>query len=378
MRYVAFFDLPDYQHENRSAFPSAVSVVSYMAEVLGTVEPVTVLSPARSLNPKGIYRGRRHAISDNITLKIPFSIGCRNPLIRCLVVGYTQLWLFFQLLFSVKRNESMVVYHSMSVIPCLRIIKRIKHIRLIEEVLEIYSDINPMSERKKRSEYAFFDCADGFIFATELLNQKINTGGKPYLIAPATYKVEKRLAGKYDDGDIHVIYAGTLRVSKGGAINAVYAAKFLPSRYRLHIVGYGSDSAINALKEAIQNVKQENPAAKISYDGLLAGDEFKQYLQKCHIGLSTQTPEGAYNDSSFPSKIMTYLANGLEVVSVRIPAVETSPIGQYVHYYSKASPEDIAAAIENVNLSACVDKTELLHTLHNELIQKTKQLLKGV
>lgn len=375
MKYVAFYDLPEYKDENRSAFPSSVAVVSYMMELFSSVEPVTVFSPARTLNKKGFYRARTHRISESVTLKLPMSFGAKNPASRLLIVAYTSLWLFFTLLFTVKRGEAVVAYHSMSTIWVLRAVKRIKHIKLIEQVLEVYSDVNRMSEKKKAAEYRHFARADRFIFATELINQKLNPDGRPYVVVPATYKSEPRIAERYRDGEIHVVYAGTLRISKGGAINAVKAAQYLPDSYHLHVVGYGNAEEIQALTDTIDAVRQENPSAKISYDGLLSGDAFKAYLQRCQIGLSTQTPDGAYNATSFPSKIMTYLANGLQVLSIRIPAVETSPVGPYVNYYDTQDAKTLADAIRSVPIDDNYDPKSWLDKLHATLLSDMKALL---
>ena len=43
-----------------------------------------------------------------------------------------------------------------------------------------------------------------------------------------------------------------------------------------------------------------------------------------------------------------YMSNGLPVVSVRIPAIESSNVGEYVYYYNEATPQSIAKAIRAV------------------------------
>ena len=96
---------------------------------------------------------------------------------------------------------------------------------------------------------------------------------------------------------------------------------------------------------------QKSQKAKITYDGLLSGEEYIKFIQSCDIGLSTQNPNGKYNDTSFPSKILSYMANGLRVVSVRIPVVEESGIGKCVCYYDEQTPENIAKAIKSIDFS---------------------------
>ena len=45
-----------------------------------------------------------------------------------------------------------------------------------------------------------------------------------------------------------------------------------------------------------------------------------------------------------------YLANGLRVLSVRIPAVENSAVGGILYYYDKQLPQEIANAIMDIDV----------------------------
>jgi hypothetical protein len=42
------------------------------------------------------------------------------------------------------------------------------------------------------------------------------------------------------------------------------------------------------------------------------------------------------------------MANGLQVVTARIPVVRDSAIGAYMHYYEQAQPQEIAQTIIGV------------------------------
>ena len=79
---------------------------------------------------------------------------------------------------------------------------------------------------------------------------------------------------------------------------------------------------------------------------------FHVFLQKCHIGLSTQNPEETFNNTSFPSKVLTYLVNGLEVVSANVVPVVQSPIGEYVHYYKHQDSKEIAECIISIEFNS--------------------------
>ena len=76
---------------------------------------------------------------------------------------------------------------------------------------------------------------------------------------------------------------------------------------------------------------------KVTFDGLKKGEEYKKFLQSCHIGLSTQNPEKEFNNTSFPSKVLSYMSNGLRVVTVKIPVIKTAEVSDYMFYYDKNS-----------------------------------------
>jgi hypothetical protein len=116
--------------------------------------------------------------------------------------------------------------------------------------------------------------------------------------------------------------------------------------------------------------------ATITYDGLLRGEDYIQFLQKCHIGLSTQNPDAEFNDTSFPSKILSYMANGLRVVSVRIKAIEISAIGNEVYYYDEQNPKDIAQAIMSIDFNEPYNSREIIKKLDAKFSKEIKDLLK--
>ena len=63
-----------------------------------------------------------------------------------------------------------------------------------------------------------------------------------------------------------------------------------------------------------------------------------------------QNPNAKFNDTSFPSKILTYLTNGLRVVSINIPAIEQSKIGKYIYFYHNQNSKEISKIIKKINL----------------------------
>jgi glycosyltransferase involved in cell wall biosynthesis len=155
---------------------------------------------------------------------------------------------------------------------------------------------------------------------------------------------------------------------------AAEAARYLPENYHLHIIGFGNEADVKAMQDRIRELEQSSKCA-ISYDGCLRGEEYIQFLQKCQVGLSTQNPNAAFNDTSFPSKILSYMANGLQVVTVRIPVVEEAAIGQWMHYYDEPTPQAVADAILSVQTSDARESRQIISRLDQEFVKNINKLL---
>ena len=131
------------------------------------------------------------------------------------------------------------------------------------------------------------------------------------------------------------------------------------------------------LQQRIDELNKTNKC-KIVFDGLLNGDDFVKYCQQCHIGLSTQSMTGEYLQTSFPSKILSYMCMGLHVVSCYVECVSTSTIGDIVTYYYSDTSEDIASAIKSVNIDNVWDVvTERMSALHKNFSKKLEKLIKN-
>jgi glycosyltransferase involved in cell wall biosynthesis len=128
------------------------------------------------------------------------------------------------------------------------------------------------------------------------------------------------------------------------------------------------------MRERLDSVSAES-VCRLTYDGVLYDEAYTDFLHSCHIGLSTQDPAGAFNATSFPSKVLSYMASGLRVVSARIPVVESSLVGDCLYYYGEQSPEAIAAAIQRVDLSDGYDGKAVLRRLDEEFLGDLKKMI---
>ncbi len=360
--YVGFYDTYQYEHENRLFAPSAKNKMDY---IIKTIEKngyyIDILSPSWTANTSGKYPKRNIKLSEYTNLIMCSTFGAKNKFMKFFRKYIPICWLFMKLVFSVSKKDTVIVYHSIYLLWTVYLAKKIKNFKLILEVEEIYQDVKKYNIITKKMEYKLFNVADKYIFSNDILNKKINKNSKPYTVIYGAYQVERDRGVKFNDNKIHVVYAGILDQRKGGAIAAV-AAEYLPKNYHVHIIGFGSEADIKYIKNIIEEVSKRTEAT-VTYEGLLKGERYIEFLQKCQIGLCTQTPNADFNSTSFPSKILSYMSNGLRVVSARIKAVEKSVIGDHVYYYDKQDPKVIADTIMNVDLKQFYNSREVVSKL---------------
>ena len=373
MKYICFYDALE-STENRKYVLSATNKIDYILEKLSSIcddDPIEIVSMSPTLGNKKCKSVKKR-VNEKITLKLFTSFGRKNLFTKLVDHFGIPIQLLFYLLFHVKRGESVIVYHSPAVMRVIPLAKLIKGFSLILEIEEIYSDVNGDKKLHKK-ELSFFQKADKYIFPTQLLDEALNHLKKPSIVISGTYKVEPKYDMKFEDDKIHVVYSGTLDPRKGGALAAVAAASYLPNHH-VHILGFGTDEQKNAVLDEIQKV-QSAGGASCTYEGTKKGKEYSEFLQKCAIGLSTQNPDAAFNATSFPSKILAYMANGLTVVSIKIPVIVTSKVGDIVQYYEQQDPRSIAEAIKKVDLSSNVDPRDRIEKLDREFGRELYQFL---
>lgn len=371
--YVGYYNCDLIRHEDRVVAPPAENKMNYIISALSEAEDhvFEVVSPAETKKNRYI-KGRKYPLSDRAVLKT-FSSFCSDmKVIRGVGHLFTRICFLIYLLSRVGADDQVIVYHSLAYMRTITWLRKLKKCTLIIEVEELYSDVICDEQLRKR-ELKYLEIADRYIFITELLRKQVNTE-KDYLISHGTYRTNPKYSGKFDDGKKHLVYAGSFESVKGGAISAIEAAAFLDDGFVLHILGKGTKEETEAVVKRIEEVSQKT-ACKIIFDGYKTGNEFDAFIQSCHIGLSTQQPEGKYNASSFPSKILMYMSNGIPVVSVRIPAVDTSAVKDYVFYYDDPTPQRIAEAIVRAPLDQMGGAAARLDELHRNMVRDLRNFL---
>ena len=354
----------------RKNSPAADSKIDYIIEVLNrcgySVDHISRASSSVAnyipayVEQKGLNTFRYFA-----------TLGKSKSLLRVFNRWFMDLQFFIWCLINIKKNETIMVYHSLGYSSTFIKLKKIKNIHIIGEIEEIYQDVHTQTRSRCKSEYEFIKTCDSYLFPTSLLNNVLNKENKPFIIIHGLYSLENDIQEKFSDGKIHIVYGGTLDPKKGGAAAAAKVAAFLPSNYHVHICGFGDSTEIKAI---IDETGKKSKAI-VTFEGELKGSQYNNFIQKCHIGLSTQNPDAAFNATSFPSKILVYLSNGLKVVSINIPVVAQSAVASKMFFYNSQTPEEIAEAIENA-VDSDMDGRKILQSLDKEFEEQLKLMLK--
>ncbi|MBQ5329790.1 MAG: hypothetical protein J6F31_00925 [Oscillospiraceae bacterium] len=359
--YITFGTHPELYDYNLQYSPAANQKSDYIIDLLDRMnKPYHVISLSRTGNKEHIWYPQKSInCGKNGTYTVWGMIGKPFKMMGGIqrIIRNIQLLSF---LMSCKKEDTIIVYHSLLISKTVSKAKKIIGFKLVMELEEIYQDVVDCSKRDAKAELDVINIADKYILSTSMLEKKINPE-KKRIVINGTYRVQPKLEEPFSEDKIHCVYAGTFDPTKGG-LAAVDAAEFLSSDFHMHLLGFGSQKQVDELKSRMAEV-QKKTECTISFDGLKSGEEYIRYLQKCHIGLCTQIPDAQYTETSFPSKVLVYLANGLRVLSIRIPTITQSHIGDLLYYYDNQSPIEIAKEIEKIDCSKPYDSRSRLKEL---------------
>lgn len=349
LKYIGFYNDNYFNlHENRNTSLAVKNKMDYICSALTRNNlKVKIISPCWTNNTKGFFKGKEYIKSNYITIKNFATFGSNNKVLQKINKFFIALQLLLYLIINTKRNEEILVYHSLALILPIKIAKKIKNFSLILEVEEIYSTVWKGTYDVDK-EISYINMADKAIFASDQLQNyfKIN---KSVVVYGSYNYYDKKNFNKKLKKNIDIVYAGSIDKIKGGAKNSVLAMNYLPNKYRLHILGFGNNSDIEELKKLINYVNKEKGYECCRYYGSLDGEKYSEFLLNCDIGLNPQK-EGEYMDFAFPSKILSYLAHGLEVVSTRIKSVEQSKVASRITFSKNDNPQEIAKSVLSIKI----------------------------
>lgn len=373
--YLGYFDTELNKEENRHYFLSSANKMKYIADSINRNGiKVKFISFSQTLSKSKMKR-KQYEINSLQEVVLFNSFGRKNKILSYLNRIFIRLQVYHYLLTILGKDDIIMVYHSLSYCSMYKWLSK-KTKKFIIEVEELYSDVKSNPLRKRLEKKSLF-YANSYLFSTEVLNEKVNMSHKPYVVVYGIYNCfDGFISNQFNDNKIHIVYSGTFDPRKAGAYIAVSICQFLPDNYRMHILGFGSDSDINNIKSEIMKMN-ERSKCKVTYDGCLSGDEYIRFLRNCDIGLSTQKTNARFNDTSFPSKVLTYLSCGLIVVAGKIRVLTSSKINDIICLYDQDDACCIAKLIQEIKISNNESSRQMLVELDTQFVKDLRTLFIG-
>jgi glycosyltransferase involved in cell wall biosynthesis len=378
--YIGFYDdIVGNRSEKRNTFLSSVNKMNYITQVLvDEGYHVTILSPAWTMLKKGYFAGKEYDLDKHVRLALTPTFGSKYRILRTISKAVALVWMGTYLLLHTNGKSRVLVYHAqLTSIPIL-FAKFVRKFKITLELEEIYHLIQPSGKLHTKLEMMMIASAKAYILPNNLIYEKIRDPiEKPRIVVHGDYRIAQEYA-KDIDWNIKLLFAGNIEKIRGGAFNALKIIDFLDDSYILHIIGYGSESELAELGEAINVINSNRDREVIKYHGVLYGIEFSEFLSGCDIALNLQTQSNHYMDMAFPSKVISYLAHGLHVVSTRLNTLENSEISRYITFVDELDPASIAKKIESIDLYSEFDPKAFLKDLDVRTHTDLGELMKRV
>lgn len=366
MKYIGFYDI-DNSKELRIKAMSAKNKMDYVSKALNEIGyDVEIISPSWTLG-KNFFPGKVEKIGNKNTLVL----GPTILYIRYLSHFVSLVWLIIYLLRNVKQNETILVYHTVILMPVIKLLKKIKKVKVLLEVEEIYSEVFNKNQRSIISEKNYIKFMDARILVSDMLKSKIGIDSDIVLYGSYTSKVQKVNRKPYS-----LVYAGSLDHIKGGAFNAINLMKGIKNEsVTLTILGGGTEIEVNRLKNEINKLNSEKGYAAIEYLGQKVGKEFDDLMNTFEVGVNLQN-QGQYMDTAFPSKILTYLSYGLQVISSSVQSIEESPFSTIIEFVDIDNYEKMTDEVDKILLkNKKIDNGNIIEQFHKKFCFNLKFLI---
>lgn len=338
---------------------------------------VNLVSAAYSnLNGHGKVSGTTERIRDGITLILAPSNKATNKLERIKRVLGARLWLFCYLLRNCKKDDCVVVYHNYADALAIVLAQKIKGFKLILQIEEQYSRVWKLSPFQKWKENLLLEYGkEDALVVSELLAEKLNITNP--IVSYGNYRVyEGQIPTKRTSGNIVLVFTGMIETVRNGAFLSIECMKYLPSDYTLYLSGPVSKGTEEQFYTSINNVNRECGREACVYMGMLGDAEYENLLLSADIALNPQR-EGSFGDFVFPSKILTYMSYGLQVVSTKGRSIVKSDLAGCIAFAEDFTAESVANTILRVANSPLTDYRDVLNKLEMDFRRKLKHRIES-
>lgn len=196
--------------------------------------------------------------------------------------------------------------------------------------------------------------ADGYIFLTEQMNERVNKSGKPYIVLEghSDCALNEIASGeRYEEktGKKVIVYAGSIKKLYGIQTLVEGFLKANIKDAELQIFGDGD------YREELEEICKTNPTVK--YMGVRPNGEVVAVEQRSALLVNPRPSAPEYTKYSFPSKNMEYMASGTPILTTKLPGMpkEYYP---YIYAIENESVDGVADALKSVFADDYAKRTE--------------------
>ncbi len=314
------------------------------------------------------HKEKRIKAKSTDKIKYFFSIPKRNKYIKILNLWLIRLQLLFTYLFQIKKEDTVVLYHSYTYTHFFCFLRKLKKVPAILQVEEVYgfsaTGHLPYLEKEIRDIRSF----DRAIFVNDYIPKELGFQDKSYVVSYGVCNLTPPETDlEFRDGKIHALYAGTIEEKKLGGFSAARAAEFLPDDFRVDIYGFGTEDSLDKLRGIIAEVNGKAGFEKVRYLGYVTDARLSVKMGAYDIGLSTNIIEPDFANNTFPSKTINYMSHGLSIVSGYAEVFDGIPLTKHWSFFREFTPRAIAKAIMDYKPCTLEDNLNTLRTIDRQL-----------
>lgn len=345
-------------------------VVDQLKESGNTPE---IISFARKKGATGLYN-TRVSNSQGCLLRYLGGVGGNGRFTQRIDFLMKECLFIWLCLFKIKKSDTIVLYHSVALTNLLAKLRKFVKRHVILEVEEVYGYAAQGDDKTSLEvEFKTIPLMDEYILINDYLQEEFNLPKEKCVPCYGVVNIPERHEGRFDDGKIHVVYAGTIEGRKQGAFLAVETATHLPDNYITHILGFGKKEQIDALSKKIEEINRLKGFEAVIYHGFMSGETLDNFLFKCHVGLSTYVQRDDFANNSLPSKVLTYMCHDLAVVRGNATAFNIMDISKFWTLYTIGTPEDVAAAVVSARIPKFGEHSKYLTECNDRFVSFLKQ-----
>lgn len=261
---------------------------------------------------------------------------------------FRQLCIYFGTRKFIRRNcrkgetDTFIVCDCLNIANAYASLKQAKKMRI--PLIYIVTDIPEFQRKGKLKDIndKIIAGADGFIFLTEQMSEKVNPNNKPFIVLEghadcSLAAIEKGERYEYKSGKKVVLYAGSLMKLYGiqNLVEGFLQADIDNSELRI----YGDGDYRAELEKVCKTHKN------VSYMGVRANAEIVADEQRAALLVNPRPSAPEYTKYSFPSKTMEYMVSGTPVLMTKLPGMpkEYYP---YIYTIDDETSDGLARALQ--------------------------------